>query len=94
MSKTLWQVIGMILLVVGGQGAVRMLIDRDDAGLLGWVPGGFAVQLGCQIAVTVAGVLLAGWATRTGKAAEAGDPGKAAEAGGRGQISDPGPSHR
>ncbi|WP_049561857.1 hypothetical protein [Nonomuraea sp. SBT364] len=52
-------VIGMILLVLGAQGGIRLLADRDDAGLLHWVPGGFAVWLTCYVVAAVAGALLA-----------------------------------
>lgn len=58
-------VIGVPLLVFGGQGGIRLLVDHDNGGLLSWVPGGFAVWLSCYVVITVAGVLLAGWARRS-----------------------------
>jgi hypothetical protein len=57
-------VLGMVLLVVGAQGAVRQLVDHDNAGLLGWLPGGFGVQLAGHLMLTVVGLLLAGWGSR------------------------------
>ena len=57
-------VLGMVLLVVGAQGVIRQLVDHDNAGLLGWLPGGFGVQLTGHIVLAVAGLLLAGWGSR------------------------------
>ncbi|OUC93517.1 hypothetical protein [Streptosporangium minutum] len=55
-------IIGMLLLLVlGAQGAIRLLADHDNAGLLAWLPGGFAVWLACYAVAAVAGALLAGW---------------------------------
>ena len=62
--RTFVLVIGMILLVVGAQGAIRQLIDHDNAGLLGWLPGGFGVQLAAHVALAVSGLVLAGWGGR------------------------------
>ncbi|WP_250006257.1 hypothetical protein [Actinoplanes sp. M2I2] len=62
--RTVMLVIGMILLVVGAQGAIRQLVDHDNAGLLSWLPGGFGVQLAGHVVLALAGVLLAGWGSR------------------------------
>jgi hypothetical protein len=55
------QIIGMLLLVLGAQGAIRLLVDHGNAGLLSWLPGGFPVWLTCYTVAAVAGALLAGW---------------------------------
>jgi hypothetical protein len=68
--KTIVLILGMLLLVLGAQGAIRLLADHDNAGLLDWAPGGFAAQLACYVAATAAGVLLAAWAS--GKAKQSG----------------------
>jgi hypothetical protein len=62
--RTTTLVIGMILLTYGAQGTVRQLVDHDNAGLLGWLPGGFGAQLAGHIVLVVAGLLLAGWGGR------------------------------
>lgn len=62
MKYTIGQIVGAVLLVLGAQGVIRLLIDHDNGGLLGWVPGGFAVRLICYVVVGAAGALLAGWA--------------------------------
>ncbi|MFE5211936.1 hypothetical protein [Streptomyces sp. NPDC056600] len=62
MKYDVTQVAGMILLVVAGQGLVRALVDHDDLGLLGPLPGGFALAVTVYVAVTLVGALLAGWA--------------------------------
>ncbi|ART67266.1 hypothetical protein BTO20_00280 [Mycobacterium dioxanotrophicus] len=54
---------GMVLLVVGAQGAIRLLADHDNAGVLGWLPGGFAARLLGYLLVVAVGVVLA----RSGK---------------------------
>jgi hypothetical protein len=63
------QIAGMVLLVLGAQGAVRLLIDHDNAGVLGYFPGGFAFRLACYAVLAVGGVLLAGWANTRAKRA-------------------------
>jgi hypothetical protein len=55
-------VVGMLLLVLGAQGGIRLLVDHGDAGLLAWMPGGFAAWLTCYATAAIAGTLLAGWA--------------------------------
>ncbi|GAB3605080.1 hypothetical protein GCM10027413_04890 [Conyzicola nivalis] len=52
-------ILGIALLVVSAQGAIRLVADHADTGLLSWVPGGFAVQLGAYILLVCLGVLLA-----------------------------------
>ncbi|WP_157521693.1 hypothetical protein [Herbidospora cretacea] len=58
------KIIGMVLLILGAQGAIRMLVDHDDAGLLGWLPGGFAARIAVYVVITIAGIALAGWGAR------------------------------
>lgn len=62
------QVLGMLLLALFGQGLVRLLIDHDNRGLLGWLPGGFTPALCAHLALTAVGVLVAGWAHTRAKA--------------------------
>ena len=61
------QLLGVVLVVVGGQGVVRQLVHPDRAWLLGWLPGGAAVRLTVYGVATVAGVVLAVW-SRSGAA--------------------------
>lgn len=62
------QVIGAVLLVIGGQGAVRLLIDRDDASVLGGLGAPFAVTLVTYLTAVLFGLILAGWAHDRAKA--------------------------
>ncbi|MGV9775045.1 hypothetical protein [Streptosporangium sp. NPDC003464] len=64
MKHVLVLITGMLLLALGAQGAIRLLADHDNAGLLAWLPGGFAVWLACYAVAAVAGALLAGWGSR------------------------------
>lgn len=57
--RTIFLVVGMVLLAVSVQGAVRLLLDHQNAGLLGWLPGGFVVQLLVYLLVAGAGIVLA-----------------------------------
>jgi len=57
--RTALLVAGMVLLVVAGQAAVRLLIDHQNAGLLTWLPGGFVAQLLVYLAVAGVGIVLA-----------------------------------
>ncbi|GGT38889.1 hypothetical protein ACFFV7_19770 [Nonomuraea spiralis] len=60
-------IIGMLLLVLGAQGAIRLLTDHDNAGLLAWLPGGFATRLAGFALAVVLGALLAGWGSKKAK---------------------------
>ncbi|RSN62276.1 hypothetical protein [Actinomadura sp. WAC 06369] len=68
MKFVMLQVAGMLLLVLGAQGAIRLIADHDAAGLLGGMPGGFPAALVVHLAGTLAGILLAGWANGRAKA--------------------------
>lgn len=68
MGNVIAQIVGLALLVLGGQGGIRLLIHHDDAGLLAWLPGGFVAQLICYFVAIVLGIALAGWGSRRAKA--------------------------
>ncbi|KLJ01244.1 hypothetical protein ABZ114_15130 [Streptomyces albidoflavus] len=69
MKHGLYQVLGMALLVVGAQGAIRQLVDHDDAGLLGWLPGGFAASITAYVLAVLIGAIIAGRAHETRRTA-------------------------
>ena len=52
-------ILGMVLLVLGAQGGIRLLSDHENAGILGWLPGGFGVQLAGYVVLVVVGAVLA-----------------------------------
>jgi hypothetical protein len=54
-------ILGMVLLAVGAQGAIRLVVDNADAGLLSWVPGGVVAQLVLYVAIAAAGLVMAAW---------------------------------
>ncbi|WP_275295235.1 hypothetical protein [Amycolatopsis sp. La24] len=59
------QIVGMVLTVVSAQAAIRSFFDHDARqlwGVLDWVPGGWGGQLAALVVLTLAGVVLAGWA--------------------------------
>ncbi|GAA3503466.1 hypothetical protein GCM10019016_105760 [Streptomyces prasinosporus] len=60
--------LGVVLLALGAQGAIRQLIDHDNAGLLGWLPGGFAADITIYVLAIVIGAVVAGWAHGAAKA--------------------------
>lgn len=62
-------IVGMVLLVLGVQGAIRLLADHDNSGLLGWLPGGFPFQLVAYVVLAGVGVPLATWGSRKAKQA-------------------------
>ncbi|WP_372405451.1 hypothetical protein [Streptomyces luteireticuli] len=68
MKFILLQIFGMVMMAVGGQGVIRLLVDHDKPGLLGWLPGGFPAALGGHVAIVVIGLLLGGWANDRAKA--------------------------
>ena len=53
-------VIGLVLLAIGAQGAIRLLVDPTDAGVLTGLPEG--VRLVAYVILAVVGVGLAAWA--------------------------------
>ncbi|WP_313888617.1 hypothetical protein [Mycolicibacterium sp. CBMA 226] len=57
-------VAGVALLVLGAQGGIRLLVDHRNAGLLDWVPGGFAAQLFSYAVIAATGAALAYWGRR------------------------------
>ncbi|CAL9417832.1 hypothetical protein SUDANB95_01785 [Actinosynnema sp. ALI-1.44] len=68
MKDDIAQITGMVLLVVGAQGAIRLLIDHSDTGLLTWLPGGFPAALTAYLAALITGAVLAGWGHSRAKA--------------------------
>jgi hypothetical protein len=62
------QVLGMAVMVVFGQGLIRILVDHGDRGLLGWLPGGFTPALLAHTALTALGAALTSRAHTRAKA--------------------------
>lgn len=54
------QVVGMVVLAVGAQGAIRVLLDHSDRGLVSWA-GGFGAALVGDLVLVVVGGALAWW---------------------------------
>ncbi len=69
MKHQIGLIIGMVLLALGAQGAIRLLADHDNGGLLRWMPGGFGVWLACYVVATAAGIGLAAWGGQKAKQA-------------------------
>ncbi len=67
MKHQIGLITGMVLLALGGQGAIRLLVDHDNAGLLRWMPGGFGVWLACHVVAAAAGIGLAAWGGQKAK---------------------------
>lgn len=53
------QIVGVALVVLGGQGVVRLLVNNADGGLVAFVPGGFAIWFVLDIAMILLGAVLA-----------------------------------
>ncbi|MFI1203197.1 hypothetical protein K2224_36035 (plasmid) [Streptomyces sp. BHT-5-2] len=68
MKYDILQGAGTVLVVLAGQGAVRLLVDHGNTGLLGWLGAGFPLLLTAYLGVTAVGVVLAGWAHGRAKA--------------------------
>ncbi len=68
MKYDVLQIVGAVLTVVAAQGAIRLLFDHGNLGLLGWIGAGFAGTLAVYVEVTAVGVVLAGWAHDRAKA--------------------------
>lgn len=59
MKYDLLQGLGVVLLALGAQGAIRQFVDHGNAGLLGWLPGGFAVSITVHVLAVVGGAAIA-----------------------------------
>ncbi|MFG2094809.1 hypothetical protein [Streptomyces sp. NPDC048612] len=68
MKYDILQIVGAVVMVVFAQGAIRLLIDHDDTGLLGGLDGGFGLALAVHLALVTVGVLLTGWSHTRAKA--------------------------
>ncbi|WP_128381321.1 hypothetical protein [Streptomyces cavernae] len=62
MKYDLLQTLGVALFALGAQGAIRQLVDHGNAGLLGWLPGGFAASITVYVLAVAVGAVVAGWA--------------------------------
>ena len=62
--KTFLLILGVVLLALGARDVVRLLIDNNASSLFGWIPGGFTVHIAAGVVVAVAGVLVAGYASK------------------------------
>lgn len=62
------QILGAVLTVLGAQGAIRLLVDHANTGLLTWLGAGFTGTLVGYLVITALGVVLAGWAHDRAKA--------------------------
>jgi len=68
MKYDIWQGLGVVLLALGTQGAIRQLVDHGNAGLLRWLPGGFAVSITVYVLAVVGGAIIASRAHAAAKA--------------------------
>ncbi len=69
MKYDILQGLGVVLLALGAQGAIRQLVNHGNAGLLDWLPGGFAVSVTVYALAVVGGAAIASWAHAAAKAA-------------------------
>lgn len=69
MKYDVLQILGVALVVLGGQGVVRQLVDHGNAGLLGRLPGGFAASVTVHVAAVAIGAVVSGRARSKAKAA-------------------------
>ncbi|MEV2256934.1 hypothetical protein AB0I94_41420 [Streptomyces sp. NPDC050147] len=68
MKYDILQIFGAVLMCFSAQGLIRLLIDHGNTGLLGWLPGSFAVLLTAYVVALTGGVLLTGWSHSQAKA--------------------------
>ncbi|MEU5954777.1 hypothetical protein [Streptomyces sp. NPDC047525] len=68
MKYDILQTLGAVLMCFSAQGLIRLLIDHDYTGFMGWLPGGFAALLIAYAVALTAGVLLTGWSHTRAKA--------------------------
>ncbi|ALG86367.1 hypothetical protein [Gordonia phthalatica] len=53
------QIVGVALFVIGIQGAIRVLVDHSNRGLVSWIPSGFGGALTADVVLVVVGSALA-----------------------------------
>jgi hypothetical protein len=69
MKQVVIPIVGLILLVLGAQGGIRLLFDHGNGGILSWMPGGFGAWLAGYAVLVAAGLLVAGRGTAKAKGA-------------------------
>ncbi|MEV0324293.1 hypothetical protein ACIBKX_39925 [Streptomyces sp. NPDC050658] len=62
------QIVGAVLMCFSAQGGIRLFLDHDYDGMLGWLPGDFPVLMAAYVVALAAGVLLTGWSHTRAKA--------------------------
>ncbi|MGW0907195.1 hypothetical protein [Streptomyces sp. NPDC002853] len=68
MKYDILQILGAVLMCFSAQGLIRLLLDHGHTGVLGWIPGSFAVLLAAYVLALAGGVLLTGWSHSQAKA--------------------------
>ncbi|MEV8022557.1 hypothetical protein AB0O76_40950 [Streptomyces sp. NPDC086554] len=68
MKYDILQILGAVLMCFSAQGGIRILLDHDYTGFLGWLPGGFPTLLAAYVIALTLGVLLTGWSHTQAKA--------------------------
>lgn len=68
MKYDILQILGAVLMCFSAQGLIRLLLDHGHTGLLGWLPGGFAVLLAAYVVALAGGVTLTAWSHSRAKA--------------------------
>jgi hypothetical protein len=70
MKYIIAQIIGAVLVALGGQGGLRLLANENDAGFLASLPGDVGAKIGVYVAIIVAGATLTSWAYKKFRAGE------------------------
>ncbi len=61
MNYIITQIVGVALIVLGGQGGLRLLANENEPGLLAGLPGDISLKLAVYIAIVIAGATLVAW---------------------------------
>lgn len=62
--KVFLLILGVILLALGVQDAFRLLADNNQSSIFSFVPGGTSLYIGLDVALAIAGALIAGRASK------------------------------
>lgn len=67
MKNAFLQILGFVLMVLGLQGLIRLLVDENAAGLLGWIEADVSLLIAINVVIAIAGMSLLTWAQRQSK---------------------------
>ncbi len=65
--KTFLLILGVVMLLLGIQDAVRLLVENVQSSIFSFIPGGTSLHIGLDVVLAIGGALIAGSASKKDK---------------------------